>query len=422
MNATKRNFNALLNGIGNKSSNSLAKGNELLPPPETSSLKKRRIIPSKTSQVAAAYAANSGHKKLASTTTSPNTARYAPWDRVAFLKRLKSFSNLTDWTAKPAQVNEVEWAKRGWVCQKAERVRCCLCNVEILVKLNRKEVDGLEEPVYIAKNIEDSLVEKYAELIINSHAEDCLWRKRGCDDSIFKLPLNNTPLALEGLQSRYKELCLRKDTLPYTFNLQLPTDFDLNQQLSFIPADFLGADEFNKVAFQMALFGWEGHKHERLGNQLTSVSCQACYRVLGLWLFKSAEVNEAGEETERAKLNSLDVVFEHRAYCPWRNSESQNGATTKSGTALLPGWKIMLRVMKNDHHLRYSGERPVTAKPKPMVVNGDLANPVGEDEENADAKSIREDKEKERWARLKRVKSLFDVKGGKKLGTASANR
>ena len=65
------------------------------------------------------------------------------------------------------------------------------------MKLNRKEVDGVEEPVYIAHNIgglftmfqrviadlaqEDALVEKYVELIVTSHAEDCLWRKRGCD-------------------------------------------------------------------------------------------------------------------------------------------------------------------------------------------------------------------------------------------------
>lgn len=91
----------------------------------------------------------------------------------------------------------MEWAKRGWVCQKFERVRCCLCNVEILVKLNKKEVDGKEEPVYLAQNIgmstdlqkgncllivaEDALVDKYVELIVTSHEENCLWRKRGCD-------------------------------------------------------------------------------------------------------------------------------------------------------------------------------------------------------------------------------------------------
>lgn len=98
----------------------------------------------------------SHHKKsasLATGTSGQDTPRYAPWDREAFLKRLKSFSSLTDWTPKPTRVNEVEWAKRGWVCQKKERVRCCLCNVEILVKLNKKEVDGKEEDVFVAQNI-----------------------------------------------------------------------------------------------------------------------------------------------------------------------------------------------------------------------------------------------------------------------------
>ena len=156
MNATKRKFNALLNGIGNKSSTSLPqKDNELLSTDTTTLIKKRRIIPSKIGETPTTIRLGAGHKKSASAVTglANATPKYAPWDRVAFLKRLKSFSNLTDWTAKPAQVNEVEWAKRGWVCQKSERVRCCSCNVEILVKLNRKEVDGVEEPVYIAHNI-----------------------------------------------------------------------------------------------------------------------------------------------------------------------------------------------------------------------------------------------------------------------------
>jgi len=153
MNATKRKFNALLQGIGNKSSTSLSSKEEGNKGDTTSGdadlqTKKRRVLPSEGAEI--------GHKKSASTATPAVTEeppKYAPWDRVAFLKRLKSFSNLTDWTPKPAKVNEVEWAKRGWVCQKLERVRCCLCNVEIVVKLNRKEVEGKVEPVYIAGNI-----------------------------------------------------------------------------------------------------------------------------------------------------------------------------------------------------------------------------------------------------------------------------
>jgi hypothetical protein len=165
MNATKRKFNALINGIGNKSTSSLnqkdvntSSSNGLSHGETPDSLaKKRRVAPpsSASSQALTSKLDNMGHKKSVSTASGllAESPKYAPWDRTAFLKRLKSFSNLTDWTPKPAKVNEVEWAKRGWVCQKAERVRCCVCNVEILVKLNKKEVDGKEEPVYVAQNI-----------------------------------------------------------------------------------------------------------------------------------------------------------------------------------------------------------------------------------------------------------------------------
>jgi hypothetical protein len=107
--------------------------------------------------------------------------KYCPGDRDQLIKRLATFQELTDWTPKPDPVNEIEWAKRGWVCHGKELVRCILCNKELVVKLNRKEVDGKEVPVLVASEIEDALVQKYVELIVESHSEDCLWRKHGCD-------------------------------------------------------------------------------------------------------------------------------------------------------------------------------------------------------------------------------------------------
>jgi hypothetical protein len=175
MNATKRKFNALLNGLGNKPTSSLApKSLELnngtsndtstQVDADTQS-KKRRVnqsvsgvssIPS-ASLPAKAESASTMHRKAASVAVGgpavTEAPKYAPWDRAAFLQRLKSFSTLTDWAPKPDRVNEVEWAKRGWVCQKRERVRCCLCNVEILVKVNVQEVDGKEIPQYIPYDI-----------------------------------------------------------------------------------------------------------------------------------------------------------------------------------------------------------------------------------------------------------------------------
>jgi hypothetical protein len=163
----------------------------------------------------------------------------------------------------------------------------------------------------------------------------------------------------------------------------------------------------------MALFGWQGHKHDKSGPQLHSASCEACFRNLGFWLFKSKKVNEAGEEVEGARMNCLNVVTEHRNYCPWQNAISQNGSA-KSSTASMAGWEIILRVLKSDYYLRHNGDR-LAEHSRP--VSSDQASEIGSlganDDENAE--SIAEEKDKERWARLRRVKSLFDTKTGKKV-------
>lgn len=87
-------------------------------------------------------------KKLPPSDIHQTAPKYAPWDRDAFYERLKSFRDIVMWAPKPAKVNEVEWAKRGWVCGKYERVRCCTCDVEILVGLNKKKMsEGAEELV-----------------------------------------------------------------------------------------------------------------------------------------------------------------------------------------------------------------------------------------------------------------------------------
>jgi hypothetical protein len=145
----------------------------------------------------------SGHTKGGGLAVS----KYCPSDRSQLLRRLGTFQELTDWTPKPNRVNEVEWAKRGWVCQGKERVRCTLCNKEVVVGLNKKMVDGKEVSVLVPSEIgmlpfnlpsdlydpdtntdaseDTALVEKYVTLIVESHQEDCLWRKRGCDGMSF---------------------------------------------------------------------------------------------------------------------------------------------------------------------------------------------------------------------------------------------
>ncbi|KAB8293797.1 hypothetical protein EYC80_009280 [Monilinia laxa] len=414
MNTTKRKFNALLNGLGNKKSDSsLSAGahevNKIPEKPQPdidSNMKKPRI--SYSSSTATANRLSSLTRASSAAVSELDNARrnlspvaklspipvsteeppkWAPYDRTEFLKRLKSFSNLTDWTPKPTRVNEVEWAKRGWVCQKKERVRCCFCNVEILVKLNKKEEDGREKEVYIAENIENALVDKYVELIITSHDESCPWRQRGCDEG-----------------------------------------FDIDLITTYLPGDFLRSSpetgqanppsEINKVALMMSLCGWQGHKHDRLGQQLESVSCQTCYRILGLWMFKSRSVSATGQETEPAIVPGLDPIAQHREYCPWRDPVSQNGLAATHNTKLraLAGWEVVLRVLKTEHGLRVGREKNEKGSRRSYVSPatneggeyGDDSTPDFADDE--DAKSIRDAKDKDLMTRFRRVKTFIALK------------
>lgn len=50
---------------------------------------------------------------------------FAPWSQESFLARLKTFSSVSQWHPKPDVINEVEWAKRGWVSFEKTREEQC---------------------------------------------------------------------------------------------------------------------------------------------------------------------------------------------------------------------------------------------------------------------------------------------------------
>ncbi len=399
--------------------------------------------------------------------------RYCPGDRDQLLKRLATFQELTDWTPKPDRVGEIEWAKRGWVCQGRERVRCTLCDKEMVVKLNKREVDGKEVPVLVSSDIDEALVDRYVGLIVTSHHDECLWRKKGCDDSLLRLPLANPHTALPALRRRYDELCARKDFLPYEFNLRLPDGFSVDAVLQNLPPDFFtepppavltSSSSPNRVALVLAVMGWQGLTNSRIGPVPNSASCQSCLRRLGLWMFKSKQVDlETNTILVPAPMDHLDPVREHRFFCPWKNGVVQrnpgaggrSSARSRSGSAgaddnSKAGWEVLARVIKNDGYLRsrvnsssnvavplrngaaYNRDgavMPLSAPPITTRIPGRPGSTAGmqdvvvvlapdgpaahhvevEDEATRDAK------DKERWARLRKVKSLFDTKGGKKL-------
>ncbi|KAI8955391.1 C3HC zinc finger-like-domain-containing protein [Xylaria longipes] len=377
--------------------------------------------------------------------------RYCPSDRDELIRRLGTFQELTEWTPKPDQVNEIEWAKRGWVCQGKERVRCTLCHKELVVKTNTRTADGKQVPAVAGSDVEQGLAKRFAELIVEAHEEDCLWRRHGCDDSLLRLPLAVPQTALSSLRERYDDLCTRPSFLPYSFNLRLPPTLDLKAAKSQLPPTFFtdppppstNPSSPNDVALALALTGWQGLTHPRIGAVPNSATCTTCLRRLGLWMFRSKEVDEAtGEVIVPAPMDHLDPIREHRFFCPWRNASVQQnpGAKTKDTKA---AWEVLAQTLKNNAYLRQEADksarrtlfhRPTASVPgtpsrsRKQDGEGDTipATPDKLEDEEEDM-AARDVKDKERWAKLRRVKSLFDTKGGRKSrralsrpGTASS--
>ncbi|KAG5991648.1 hypothetical protein E4U43_003977 [Claviceps pusilla] len=494
MNATKRKFNALLQGLGsprpstsdsikdnnknnsnddeNNNNNNNINNNMSASPRYGSSpastnddiLQKRRRLgfpestaPTLFSTLPVATSFSNVVLRRSATPTSnkaasPAPARYCPGDRAELLKRLATFQEITDWTPKPDKINEIEWAKRGWICQGKEKVRCVLCHKELVVKLNSKDDQGAEASSDLGSSA-----------IVSSHQQDCLWRKRGCDDSLIRLSFSNTQATLASLRQRYDELSSRSSSLPYEFNIRLPDQVSMDDVLSQLPPDFftnpppatdksdsaVATDALpNRAALAMALMGWQGLTDSRIGPVPHSASCHTCSRRLGLWMFKSKEVDEQGHVVVPAPMDHLDPVREHRFFCPWKDAHAQSQSALHSNKQPpLTAWMALLQTIKNESDLRNvynnsSASRrvgqlraeeagspspskgsipaipgsptPATPVPKKSMPALRVASPQdltpGEEDENA-----RDAKDKERWARLRKVKSLFDTKGSKKF-------
>ncbi|CAK7270255.1 hypothetical protein SEPCBS119000_003996 [Sporothrix epigloea] len=408
--------------------------------------------------------------------------RYAPGDREQLLRRLATFQELTDWAPKPDRINEIEWAKRGWECLSKERLRCRLCSKELVVQLGRSRSDEASATrtadtldvadADAAAAADAAVVDRYVDLITTGHDDDCLWRKKGCDDSLLRLPLASPHQALADLRQRYDELCSRKDFLPYEFNLRLPANFNIDAVLATLPPTFFDSETPvstlappNRVALILAVLGWQGLSNSRIGAVPNSASCHACLRRLGLWMFKSKQVDpETSTVLEPAPMDYLDAVQEHRFFCPWKNGAVQRnpGARTSHSSATrqgknasateAPGWNVLVQMLKNDAYLRKrvagSGDRqplkagtssgntsaapgPTTPCRRPATAAGEEETALsgtpsgqglfGDREAREEDDLARDAKDKERWARLRRVKSLFDAKGtmAKKLKRAS---
>lgn len=184
-------------------------------------------------------------------------------------------------------------------------------------------------------------------------------------------------------------------------------------------------------ALMLAMFGWQAEPSTIPG----LAGCSACFRRLGLWLFKSQPRASSPDAPlpSPPSMARLDVVAEHRDYCPWINASSQGGGQinkqpfTQTSTADLAGWELLLRVVNNTLYNTgpnaaglspTEAQRAETSINVPQQGNVDTASLRSEATtayymKGDDDTAARDEKDKERWAKLKRLKQVFHVKRGK---------
>lgn len=122
-------------------------------------------------------------------------------------------------------------------------------------------------------------------------------------------------------------------------------------------------------------------------------------------------------------MSRLDVVAEHRDYCPWVNAESQSlkpihnyKQTPRSSISDEAGWVILVRMINNTV--------PAQRLPKIFTSSADSTIDTPDVTGEVDISLIevtdnmaRDARDRERWARLKKLKQVFQVKMGKAKGT-----
>lgn len=152
-------------------------------------------------------------------------------------------------------------------------------------------------------------------MIVTEHEDSCLWRKRGCDETIYRLQLANPTVSRPAFTARYTSLLKIRNEIPPSLS---HPELDLCSIRHSPEATDDGP--IYEAAVILALFGWQNEDP----SIPSLVTCSACFRRLGLWLFRKKAIKleetldsmEGLETEEEASVSRLDVIGEHREVKP----------------------------------------------------------------------------------------------------------
>lgn len=152
----------------------------------------------------------------------------------------------------------------------------------------------------------------------------------------------------------------------------------------------------NRVALALALFGWSSVEDASAG----LVGCKACFRRLGLWMYKPKENGDVTVYT------SLDVAAEHMEYCPWidRLAQSGTGKSNEKVDDLRAGWEVVSQALKVKHRRRLRSAASmdtIHSRPGTPLEDSLPGDPDDESKKTAD---------REWWAKIRRMRQALTSK------------
>ena len=155
-------------------------------------------------------------------------------------------------------------------------------------------------------------------------------------------------------------------------------------------------------ALALALLGWRGDTSISIkGSDI--ISCEACFRRCGLWIWQPRVTAGGGDETPEDATPEFLAAEEHLAYCPWINADAQNaGRTGAAGEIELAGWETLAKLVATTARSSQPDPRPSNEPGTPLSVGAPSTSTESRDERDA--------KDLERWAKLKRLRKAFSVK------------
>ncbi|KAH7397032.1 C3HC zinc finger-like-domain-containing protein [Phaeosphaeria sp. MPI-PUGE-AT-0046c] len=376
-----------------------------------------------------------GKTTVSKSTTPRKTPNFQPHSQEQFLSRVRTFADVKKWTTKPDAVNEIEWARRGWSCDTWNTVACKGgCEKRVAVKLYPKRKDATSKTIDMSEDlsvdVDDKLVERYRELIEKGHADDCLWRKRGCQEDIYHIPIASRAPSLASLLARYQSFQAVAADLPLLENIMYP-DPSIHDILQRLPSSLFAsaairppASAPDKVAFTFALFGWSGLSESRI----SLATCDHCFQRLGLWLSSDTRLKEMSKKLD-VPIDSLrlNLLESHREHCPWKNATTQ--ANSDDGPiANMPAWQtlqfILLAKLRDPLH-KPRDERGHSRNVESVDLGSEVEYPRGSmDSHREDGREEGTESVQGKWqkfkAKLRRTTSKKSLKSVKSMRSAKS--